>query len=558
LKGAERVCLTREPSSASQATGSEAKGQRLKANCQLLTQKGLREMIRALIVVFISLVLAISAWAQIGASSSTSTSQGATATQLPLSGKSGQTGGVTATELPVPGTTTSVNTLNPAIQVQGPFTGSTNSTGTFPFSGSLSLRDAIQRGLRYNLGPVGLAQAVSQAHGQSVVSRSTLLPNLNGSLSETVEQVDLQAAGLRISTPIPGGFRFPTIVGPFNFFDLRARLSQTVFDRTALNNYRSASELFRANQQSVRDARDLVVLAVGGAYLQVIAAKARVQSARAQLETADALYQQTLQQRKVGVVAQVDLDRSEVQQLTQKQRLVSLENELAKQKINLARMTGLPPREGYDISDTVPFAPAPPLAFEDALGKALAQRFDLKAAEAQVRAATHTVSAAHQEQWPSLALNGDYGVIGVNPAQSHGTFSVSGTLRVPLWPGGRIKGDVEQASAGLIQRRAELDDLKSEIEAEVRDAYLDLNAASSQVEVAQRNITLAKETLELTRQKFAAGISDNVEVVQAQEALANADLDYINSLFAHNLAKLSLARDLGNAEENLPDLLKVQ
>lgn len=500
-------------------------------------------------VIFIATVAA----AQLGAPQSTS--QGAAANQLPLSGKTGQTGSVTATQSAVPGTTTSVNTVNPTIQVQGPFAGSTRSTAAMPFSGTLSLREAIQRGLQYNLGPVGLAQAVRQAHGQSVVARSSLLPNLNGSLAETVEQINLKANGLRITSPIPG-FGIPSIVGPFNFFDLRARLTQTLFDRAALSNYRSANEVLRANQESVHDARDLVVLAVGGAYLQVIAAKARVESARAQLDTATALYQQTLQQRNVGVVAQVDLDRSEVQQLTQKQRLVSLQNDLAKQKINLARMTGLPPSEQYDISDSIPFMPSATLAFDDILRKAFEQRSDLKAAEAQVRAASHTVTAAHAEQWPSLALNSDYGVIGINPAQSHGTFSLTGTLRIPLWQGGKVKGDVEQANAELYQREAELEDLKSQIEGELRNAYLDLQAASSQVEVAQRNIQVAKETLDLTRQKFEAGVSDNVEVVQAQESLASADLDYINSLFAHNLAKLSLARGMGNAEESVSDVLK--
>jgi outer membrane protein TolC len=509
--------------------------------------------IRSFAILFVAVVFATSASAQLGAPPATS--QGANANQLPLSGKTGQTGGVAATQSPVPGATTSVNTLNPTIQVQGPFTGSTRSTAAVPFSGKLSLHEAIDRGLQYNLGPVGLAQAVHQAHGQSITTRSALLPNLNGSLAETVQQVNLRANGLRINVPVPG-FNFPSIVGPFNFFDMRARLSQTIFDRAALSNYRSATEVVRANQQSVRDARDLVVLAVGGSYLQVIAAKARVESARSELDTATALYQQTLQQRHEGIVAQVDLDRSEVQELTQKQRLVSLENDLAKQKINLARMTGLPPSEQYDVSDTIPFAAAPPLSFEDTLRKAFEQRSDLKAAESQIRAASHTVSAAHAEQWPSLALNGDYGVIGVNPAQSHGTFSVSGTLRVPLWQGGRVKGDVEQANAELAQRQAELDDLKSQIEAELRDAYLDLQAASSQVEVAQRNVQVARETLELTRQKFDAGVSDNVAVVQAQDSLASADLDYINSVFAHNLAKLSLARAMGNAEESLPTLLK--
>ncbi|HEY6969975.1 MAG TPA: TolC family protein [Candidatus Angelobacter sp.] len=500
-------------------------------------------------------LIATCAVAQIG--SSGGSSQGATANQLPLSGKSGQAGSVTAIQTAVPGTTTSINTVNPTVQVQGPFAGATRSTPGMFFSGTLTLAEAIQRGLQYNLGPVGLANAVRQAHGQSRVVRSSLMPNLNGTLAETVEQLDLKAQGLRLSSPIPG-FSLPSIVGPFNFFDLRARLTQTVYDRAALNNFRSSAELVRANEFSVRDARDLVVLGVGGAYLQVIAARARVRSAQAQLETADALYKQTSQQRQVGVVAQVDVDRSEVQLLTQKQRLVSLQNDLAKQKINLARMTGLPPTDQYDVAGEIPFSALPTLTLDDALQRAFHQRSDLKAAEAQIRAAQRTLTAARAERLPSASVSGDYGVIGTNPAQSHGTFTLTGTLRIPLWQGGRAEGDAEQAHATLAQREAERDDLKSQIEAEVRSAFLDLQAASSQVEVAQRNIQVATETVELTKQRFQAGVTNNVELVQAQESLAVADLDYINSLFAHNLAKLSLARSMGSAAESLTQFLKMQ
>ena len=267
--------------------------------------------------------------------------QPATADQLPLSGRTGQTGTVTINESPVPGTTTSVNTINPTVQVQGPYAGSAESK--IPLSGKLSLREAVERGLQYNLGSVGISQAVRQAHGQSRVARSALLPNVNGNLAETVEQLNLAAQGLHFIVPSFAGFSVPSIVGPFNYFDLRATLTQTVVDFTARDNYRSAKENLRASEFSERDARDLVVFAVGGAYLQVIAAAARVQSARAQLDTANALYQQTSQQRGVGLVAQIDVNRSRVQMLTQQQRLVSLENDFAKQKINLAPDCGLAP-----------------------------------------------------------------------------------------------------------------------------------------------------------------------------------------------------------------------
>jgi outer membrane protein TolC len=481
--------------------------------------------------------------------------QPASARQVPLSGRTGQSGSVTATETPVPGVTTSVNTINPAIQVQGAYAGSAE--GQAAFTGKLSLRDAIARGLEYNLGSIGLSQAVRQAHGQTLVARSALLPNVNGYLNETIEQLNLQASGIRFHLPIPG-IAIPTVVGPFNYFDLRASLSQSIVDMTAWNNYRSAADNLHANQLSMNDARDLVVLAVGGAYLQVIAAAARVQSANAQLETANALYGQTSQERKVGLVAQIDVNRSHVQMLTQRQRVASLQNDLDKQKINLARMVGLPPNNQYDLADDVPFAAAPAITLEEALQQAFAQRSDLQAAEAQVRAGERARSAALAERLPSLSVSADYGAIGTNPAEAHGTFGVTGSLKFPIWQSGRIEGDIEQADAALAQRRAEAKDLRGQIEADVRKAFLDLDAARSQVEIAQENIQVSNDNLKLTRQRFDAGVADNVEVVQSQESVASAELDYIDSVFAHNLAKLSLARAIGRTADKLPQFLQVR
>jgi outer membrane protein TolC len=500
------------------------------------------------------LVIAGEARAQLGGASGQSAPRNQ-AVELPLSGRAGQSGSVSATQTPVPGTTTSVNTLNTSIQTQGPYAGSVR--GQKAFDGKLSLREAIERGLEYNLGTVGLNQAVRQARGQQRVARSSLLPNISAALKENVQQTNLRALGVRINSPLPG-LSIPSIVGPFNYFDLRGTVTQTVADLTALNNYKSAKEISRANQYAVADAKDLVVLAVGGAYLQTIAAKARVDSARAQLDTAAAIYNQTLDRRKVGVTAQIDVNRALVQQETQRQRLSTLENDLAKQKINLARFTGLPPNHNYEITDSVPFSAAPQLQEEDAVREAFATRNDLKAAETQVRAAEKARAAARAERLPSVDVSADYGAIGTNPAQAHGTFTFVGSVRVPIWLGGRTEGDIDQAEAALDQRRAELDDVRSRVESEVRNAFLDLQAAASQTQVAVENQKVARETLNLTRQRFEAGVTDSVEVVQSEEAVASADLDYITSIFAHNLAKLNLARAIGHAQENLARYLKVQ
>ena len=332
-----------------------------------------------------------------------------------------------------------------------------------------------------------------------------------------------------------------------------------MLDLTAINNYRASKELLRSNELSARDARDLVILrAVGGTYLQVIAAKARVDSARAQLDTANALYQQALQERGVGLIAQVDVNRGQVQALADQQRLLSLQNDLAKQKIDLARLVGLLPTDQYDVSDDVPLPATPAIEFDAALKRAFDQRPDLKAAQSQLRASELAGSAARSELLPSVAVSADFGEIGVNPGQAFGTYTVSGSVKIPIWQGGRAKGDMEEANAALAQRRAELEDLKSLVESQVRKAFLDLQASASQVDVAKKNVEVSSETLDLTKQRFEAGVTDSVEVVQSEQTVASAELDYINSEFGLNLAKLSMARAIGGAAENLSQFLKAQ
>jgi outer membrane protein TolC len=231
---------------------------------------------------------------------------------------------------------------------------------------------------------------------------------------------------------------------------------------------------------------------------------------------------------------------------------------LAKQKLTLARLIGLPPGQQFTLTDTLPFAPLEGLPLEDALARAYATRADLKAAESQVRAAEISKRAAQAERLPTISAGADYGVIGTDPTSSHGTFSVSGSVRLPIFNGRRSNGDIEQADAALQQRRAEYGDLRGRIDAEVRTAFLDLNSAAQQVTVADNNRKLAADTLLQARDRFAAGVADTIEVVQAQETVASAERDYISALFAHNLAKATLARAMGQADQNIKQFLRRQ
>ncbi len=426
---------------------------------------------------------------------------------------------------------------------QSPFLGSVPTGQATATPLPLTIRDAVDRALKYNLGVIESQQGSEATRAVRLRALSNLLPNVSADLQEIGEQENLRALGFNI--PI-----IPYMVGPFGVTDVRASLHQTVFSWAALKNYRSASESLKASQLSYKSARDLVVLATGNAYLTVISSTAQVESLRAQVTTAQALYQKVADQKKAGVVAGIDELRAQVELQTVEQRLIAQENQLAKDKLSLGRVIGLPNGQQFDLADSVPFAPLEGISLEQGLQRAYDSRPDFQSAQAQVRAAQLARRAASAEDYPSLSFDANYGDIGPNFAHSHGTFAVAGTLNIPIYLGGRVHADVVQADAALAQRQAELEDLRGRIDDQVRSAFLDLQSASRLVTVAQSNIDLAHRTLTQAQDRFAAGVTDNIEVVQAQESVAAAEQSYIASLYAHNLAKVSLAQAMGVAEES--------
>ena len=443
-----------------------------------------------------------------------------------------------------------------AMAQTGPYQGSVSTAVPTSQPVSLSLNDALERGLRNNLGTVTATQDSRQAQGATIAARSVLLPNLSGELHETDQQVDLAAFGFKL--PPGSGFSFPPVLGPSNYFDLRATLTQRLADLQALRTYQSTREQQRAAELSAQDAREMVIFVVTAGYLQVLAESARVDSAKVQVDSAQAIYKQAQDRFTTGLSAKIDQTRSQVELQTQQQRLTREQSAYAKDKIALARLIGLSAGQDLVLTDTLPYAPLENISQEQALALALQNRSDLKAAEAQVHAAILTRKAAVAERFPTLAIEADYGLVGINPATSNGTFSVTGALRFPIWAGGRSRGDIEEADAAMQRTRAEYDNLRAKVEAEVRIAYLDLNAAADQVQLAQSREELAKDELGQARDRFASGVADTVEVVQAQEVVSSAEQDYIASLNAHNLAKASVAHAVGQAEKIMRTLLRSQ
>ncbi len=431
---------------------------------------------------------------------------------------------------------------------QNPFLGSTPQKSV-PGVLNLSLQDALQRGLRYNLGLLLSNQGQRQAEGARLGARSRLLPDITTRTSYMAQQVNLATFGI---PPIPG---VPSIVGPFEVFDARGFVSQRILDFNSLNRLRAQSDAAQAARYSYQDARNTVVLVVGGSYMQAVASAARINTVRAQLQTATALYQQSLDMKNAGLAAAIDVLRSQVEMQAQQQRLLAVQNDFEKQKLALARAIGLPAEQAFTLTDTMPFTPAPPLSLQQAIDEAFRSRADYRSAETLVHAAEMAKRAADDERLPSLSFNGDYGDIGNRPTTSHGTFTAAAALKIPVFQGGKVRADQLQADAQLQQRRSQLEDMRGRIEYEVRTAFLDLKTAADQVNVARSSVDLATQQLGQARDRFAAGVTDTIEVVQAQEALAAANDNYISALFAHNLAKLSLARALGVAEQTAQKFL---
>ncbi len=439
-------------------------------------------------------------------------------------------------------------------QQQSPYLGGvpTGTASSTPLQ--LSLEDAVARGLRQNLGGLLSTDAVSGAQGERWQALSALLPNLTTATSFEVRQVDIRAT-IGISIPVPG---VPPVTGPFGVFDTRAYLDQSVFNWESIERTRSSAAQVKSAQYSYKNARELIVLVVVSNYLLVIADQSQVESALAQRDTAKVLFDQTTDQKKAGLAAAVDVLRSDVELQAREQRLIVARNSLAKQKLVLARAIGLPAGQTFDITTDVAYQPLTTSTLDEALQQAYTSRADFKSLTEQVRSAELQKKAASAERYPELSALADYGAIGTNPASSHGTVNAAGVLRFPIFQGGRVHGDNLVADSLLARAKQRLEDLRASIDQEVRDAFLDLQDTAQEVSVEKNAVRLATETLQQSRDRFASGVTDNIEVVQAQQSLADANDAYIASLYRYNTAKVSLARAIGFAESNYALYLKGQ
>lgn len=443
-----------------------------------------------------------------------------------------------------------VRTAAPSLPQGSPFLGGVPQGTATATPVALTVSDVIFRALDRNLGVLMAEQSTETARGDRWVSLSNLLPDVRGSVTESRRKNNLEAYGFPISTIGAGlGVSFPSVVGPFDLFEARVYVDQTLFDLNAIRDAQAAQHRLNAAKYSYRGARDLVVLVAANLYLQALAADARADAARAQYETSQALHQQAMDLRSSGIVAGIDVVRAEVRLRADQQRATEARNDAQKTRLELARVIGLPPGQPFTLDSNIPDVPVPTMTVQEALDQAYANRADYKAALEQLHAAEAARAAAVAEHLPSVKLEADYGTLGLTPAAALPTFNVTGSLNVPIFEGGKAEGHVARADAELRTRRAQVDDMRAQIDYDVRSAFLDLQSSSEALQAATRGRDLASQELTQARDRFAAGVASNIEVVQAQEAVASATEQFIGAQYAYNIAKAMLARSIGTAED---------
>ena len=466
--------------------------------------------------------------------------------QSSSSSSSGAIGAVTAVQQqlsqPGPSVTPSTGSTDPNYKgsiVQGKATADVM---------GLTLDDAMQRGLRNNLGLVLQTSNEKSASGQRLQQLQALLPTVTGQASIEVEQVNLAAYGLKF----PG---LNPIIGPFQVVDFRAYLTQNLVNVQSIQNYLSARHNFEAAKLTAQDARDLVVLTVGNAYLLCIADEARIAAVKAEMDESKLSLDQATAAHDAGTSPRLDVLRAQVDYQNEQQQLISTTNQLEKDKLALARTIGLPLDQKFELTDTTPFqileTPDPEAAFQ----QALKQRKDLAAAAESLKAAEGAKKAAFDEQLPVASFSGDFGDQGETAGHSHGTYSATGAITAPILQIAKTHGDEDVAAAQYDQTKAKLSDQIQQVNADVRNAILDIQSSAKLVDATKSNVDLAKEALDEAQQRFHAGVADTLPVSQALAADEQANDQYISALYQHNIAKLALARALGVATTNYKDYL---
>ena len=424
----------------------------------------------------------------------------------------------------------------------------------------LTLDDAIRLGLENNLALTLNRDQQKTASGRRLQALNPLVPNLTLEGQNGVHQFNLAAEGFRgeliAQIPdLPPGLKI-NYVPVVTVTDGQVNLNQTLFNLSAIDQYKAAKVGESIAFYNMQSSRGLVVLNVATAYLQALSAGTQLDYARALMKTDEVVLNQSVAEHEAGTAARLDELRARVQYQTQQQTVIADENNYEKYKIALEREIGIPAGQKIQLTDTSPYAELEATSIERARQEAYASRQDYQSMIQQVRQSQLSLGAAKHVRLPTLNFAGFYGVQGVTGEVYHGVFAAQGQLEVPLFHEAKFRGDREAADAQLASLNFQMTDLRQRIDQQLRDSLLDVASQSVLVKVARSNLDLATTELDQSTQRFQAGIDDNLPVVQAQSTLADAQTQYVNTVYQYNQAKLGLARNLGIIDTQYQAYLK--
>jgi outer membrane protein len=409
----------------------------------------------------------------------------------------------------------------------------------------LTLDQAVGLAIKQNPTAQIAVLTAAQSEQDKNIARAELLPQASARISDEAQKVNLQAQ-FGGKTPFPG---FPKTLGPYQLFSAGPSVSVPVFDLTLWQRYRAAQNTMSASKANSLSTREQVILLVVSQYIGTLRAMANVQASQSRVELAQALYDQAADLQKEGVGTGIDTLRANVELQNEKQRLLEAENDRETLLYGLSRLLNLDPRQQVELADSLSFFDTPQPEVEPSIEAALAERQEWRALSSQVKAAEEQKKAAQYSRLPSVRFDGTFAYVGTSGNTTLPTYTYQGSVNLPLFTGGRIHSEIvsaDLASRKLEEQRA---DLRNQIALDVKTALLNLQSARSEVQVANLGVQLSKEEVDQARDRFKAGVANNIEVIQAQDSLSRANDNQIAALYRFNQARADFARSIGQMEK---------
>jgi outer membrane protein TolC len=412
----------------------------------------------------------------------------------------------------------------------------------------LSLREAIQAAIDNNVNVRLLKERIAAAQAQANTSFGALLPNVSGYVSGRSQTVNLAAFGLPPDRLGALGLR-RSVTDPFEVYDARATLVQNIFSLNLIQRWRAAkSGVDVANLEAEVTKRD-VMATVGLLYIEALRADEAVKARQADIDLAQQLVKLAKDRKTAGVATGLDVTREEVQLENDRQRLLVAQNDQESARLNLIRALGIDFEVRVVLTDELRFVPMEVQRAEEALTIAKEQRLELRAQENRQKLAGLSLSSITSERIPSLSLAGDYGWIGLKPEDALATRSIGLIFSIPIFDGGQRESRISETRSRVRQESIRMQDVSDQVNLEVRNALLTLESSTQQVGVAARGMELALKELTFAKDRFAAGLTTNIEVTNAQTSVARARDNQIEALFRFNASRINLARAKGEIEK---------